>query len=383
MSGSNEIGEGEHKLFSYIRLHPEKHASETTVIYGLDADLIMLSINHLPVSPKIYLFRETPHFIKSIDSSLEPNSNYLLDIPKFVNALTNFITNGIYNDETKKKNIIYDYIFICFFLGNDFLPHFPALNIRTGGVDKMIMAYKNTINNENLNLTDGKTIFWKNVKKLIEYLATKEEEFIVKEYYLRNKIEKRNFLNDNTPEDKFKKIEMIPQYEREIEHFINPTKLLWQNRYYHALFRKSELNVKNIVYNYLEGLEWTMTYYTTGCKDWRWNYKYDYPPLLQDLLKFMPSFDKEFISEKTLNPVSEIVQLCYVLPRNSLNLLPNDLCFSLIKKYDNLYNCDCNFVWAYCKYFWEAHVDMSEITIEELETFVGAYARPPIHTIRY
>ena len=48
VSGSNEAGEGEHKLFDYIRKNVEKHASETTVIYGLDADLIMLSINHLP-----------------------------------------------------------------------------------------------------------------------------------------------------------------------------------------------------------------------------------------------------------------------------------------------------------------------------------------------
>jgi 5'-3' exoribonuclease 1 len=79
VSGSDNIGEGEHKLFSYIRSNLTKHIDETTVIYGLDADLIMLSINHLPICPNIYLFRETPHFIKSIDSSLEPNSNYFLD----------------------------------------------------------------------------------------------------------------------------------------------------------------------------------------------------------------------------------------------------------------------------------------------------------------
>jgi 5'-3' exonuclease len=47
VSGSNKIGEGEHKLFSYIRSNPQKHTSETTVIYGLDADLIMLSINQI------------------------------------------------------------------------------------------------------------------------------------------------------------------------------------------------------------------------------------------------------------------------------------------------------------------------------------------------
>ena len=82
VSGSNKPGEGEHKLFDYIRINPEKHASESTVIYGLDADLIMLSINHLPICPQIYLFRETPHFIQSIDSSLEPDANYFLDIQR-------------------------------------------------------------------------------------------------------------------------------------------------------------------------------------------------------------------------------------------------------------------------------------------------------------
>ena len=33
VSGSNKVGEGEHKLFDYIRVNPEKHSNETTIIY--------------------------------------------------------------------------------------------------------------------------------------------------------------------------------------------------------------------------------------------------------------------------------------------------------------------------------------------------------------
>jgi 5'-3' exonuclease len=84
LSTSENHGEGEHKIFEYIRSFPEEHSSGiSTVIYGLDADLIMLSINHLPVAPEIYLFRETPHFIQNINKDLEPNENYLLDIPEY------------------------------------------------------------------------------------------------------------------------------------------------------------------------------------------------------------------------------------------------------------------------------------------------------------
>lgn len=374
VSGSNQIGEGEHKLFSYIRLNPSKHSSETTVIYGLDADLIMLSINHLPVCPKLYLFRETPHFIQSIDSSLEPNSDYFLDIPEFTTALTKYMNNDEELTTMQQKNKVYDYIFLCFFLGNDFLPHFPAVNIRTGGVDKMINAYKATIGNSEHNLTDGKTIFWGNVRKVVQQLATQEEEFIIKEHRSRNNKQKHR-MSDTTPEEKFKMFESTPLYNREMEHFINPVKPCWQSRYYRGLFGikpdwKDDQQKEDIAINYLQGLEWTMKYYTTGCPDWRWCYKYNYPPLLQDLIRFIPLSNKEFVPEKNVNPVSEIVQLCYVLPRPSLNLLPTKLYFELIRRYDHWYKGNCDFVWAYCRYFWEAHVEMNDIDIDELERFI-------------
>jgi 5'-3' exonuclease len=374
VSGSNKFGEGEHKIFEYIRTQTDKHKNQTSVIYGLDADLIMLSMNHLPVTPKLYLFRETPHFIQSIDSSLEPNANYLLDMPEFAYILAKYMNNDKEMTIQQQKNKIYDYIFLCFFLGNDFLPHFPSINIRTGGVDKMINAYKATIGESDLNLTDGKTIFWINVRKVVQLLANQEEEFIIKEHTSRNKKE-RYKLPDTTPEEKLKQFESLPIYNRDIEKFINPLKPNWQQRYYNALFNiKSDLDNskrKDISINYLEGLEWNMKYYTSGCPDWRWSYKYNYPPLLQDLIRVIPLFDTIFVPEKPPNPVSEIVQLCYVLPRSSLDLLPTKLYIELLKKYDHFYNGKCGFIWAYCRYFWEAHVEMHDIDINELETFIN------------
>ena len=373
VSGSNKVGEGEHKLFNYIRLNLEKHSTETTIIYGLDADLIMLSINHLPICPNIYLFRETPHFIQSIDNSLEPEANYFLDIPELTKEIIKYMNNDreLTNDNQKHK--VYDYIFLCFFLGNDFLPHFPAVNIRTGGVDKMINAYKATIGDTNEILTDGKTIYWNNVRKVVKFLANLEEEFIVKEHRSRNNKE-RYLLPENTPEEKFKKFEATPLYEREIEKFINPVKPHWQSRYYNGLFgikHHDEEKIRAISINYLQGLEWTMKYYTTGCPDWRWKYKYNYPPLLQDLITHIPLFENTFVPEKPQNPVSEIVQLCYVLPRSCLNLLPQKLYFELIRRHDEWYKGNCEYVWAYCRYFWESHVEMNEINIEELERFIA------------
>jgi len=374
-SGSDIAGEGEHKIFAYIRDNPTKHNNETTVIYGLDADLIMLSINHLPICPQIYLFRETPEFIKSIDSNLEPNENYMLDIPNLTDAIMKHITsNDVPIDPIIKQNKIYDYIFLCFFLGNDFLPHFPAINIRTGGIDKMMNAYKATIKSNEF-LTDGNKIIWANVRKLVSFLAGLEEEFIITESRLRFRRENKNPIIE-TPDDKWKAFDSLPSNERDVEQFINPYKPGWQNRYYSSLFgMKSKDNserIKQVSINYLEGLEWTMKYYTNGCPDWRWTYNYNYPPLLSDLIKHIPVFETSFIKPNAvMKPVSQLVQLCYVLPRNSLDLLPHAFYTKLLEDKPHWYKLDYNFVWAYCKYFWESHVEMEHIDIGELEEYIN------------
>jgi 5'-3' exonuclease len=403
VSGSDEHGEGEHKLFNYIRENKIDHCDKTSIIYGLDADLIMLAINHLPICKNIYLFRETPEFIKCVDSSLEPNESYLLDIPELSK---NIILQMKFNP---KIQYCYDYIFLCFFLGNDFAPHFPSLNIRTDGIHKLLNAYKLTLGDKNICLTDGNNIFWKNLRLLIEYLASQEEEYFKNEMKKRDKREKykptintkvqsSGKIDPKTPvvssfapdlkkveekldehdiiKHKMDEFQAIPNYDRGLEKFINPFKNGWQERYYKALFNidsKIEDKIEQICINYLEMLEWTMEYYTNGCKDWRWSYKYNYPPLLQDLIKYIPFFERKMLKAQDKNPVSPLLQLCYVLPRNSLIFLPNDINKILIKKYSHWYPTDCQFLWAFCKYFWESHVMLPEIDITILEDIIQEY----------
>ena len=241
----------------------------------------------------------------------------------------------------------------------------------------MLNAYRATIGPKE-NLTDGKTINWANVRKLLSFLAALEEQYLMEEHKLRDRNSRHNYkkLVDDSPEEKFKQFEATPMQERDVERYINPFKTYWQTRYYRVLHGiKTDTTgqqKKDIVMNYLEGLEWTMKYYTSGCPDWRWRYKYNYPPLLQDLIKHVPVFGTEFVETKAKNPVTELVQLCYVLPRNSLGLLPPVLHKQLLEKHGDWYKTDCEFVWAYCRYFWESHVNMNEIDIGELEEFILA-----------
>ena len=368
LSLSDEPGEGEHKIFSFLRDFEELHRDQSTVVYGLDADLIMLCLNHLPISNQIYLFRETPHFL---NSDLEPDESYLLDIPELARAIVLEMNNGVVVEENTKITRIYDYIFMCFFLGNDFMPHFPSINIRTGGIDKMMNAYKATLAGTPDVLTDGKRIFWGNVRKLVHQLATLEETHLKKESKLRER-RSHQYFPDETPDEKFKKFDILPSYQREIENYIDPFKHDWQSRYYKSLFEKP-VDLQSLCMNYLQGLEWNMKYYTTGCADWRWSYAYNYPPLLADLMHFIPLFERELVpTMPTPNPVSALVQLSYVLPKQSLNLLPEKVCNALLTSKPHWYRTDCDFAWSYCRYFWEAHVELPSIDIDELETFVVA-----------
>lgn len=384
VSASNEVGEGEHKIFEYIRANTDYHKDTTTVIYGLDADLIMLSLNHIHLSKQLYLHRETPEFIKNIDSSLDHDTDYLFCIhtlnaavemecfgntPKLSGASAPLLS-GVVGGATP-------YVFMCFLLGNDFLPHFPSLNIRTNGLDKIMNAYKLVSSKKKCNFfmenRGSEVVFdWKNVRSWIDVLAKQEHENIKEEYVVRSKFRFGPSNKDETLEQKYEKIILqYPLRSREIEEYINPNEAGWEYRYYRTLFdiEIDDARRKEICINYLEGLEWTMKYYTSGCADWNWCYKYDYPPLLCDLIKYVPYFETKLINPSNLPTyaVSPLVQLSYVLPRSSMYLLPDALHRALIKAHPDWYGYEHHpLIWAFCKYFWESHAKLPEIDIKEL-----------------
>jgi len=378
ISCSDEPGEGEHKLFDKIR--NDISTDETIAVYGLDSDLIMLSIFHIQYTKNIYVFREVPEF-KSIlpaDHKFEPNEKLFLDIQLLHESI--FEEMGSLN----KEQSVHDYIFMCFLLGNDFLPHFPCLNIRTNGIRNIMSLYKEHIgkfeNRGLVSITDG-TIQWLNVKILFNEIAKQEHRFLLHEYTLRDKMDGRIWA-DNTPEEKAQLLLNTPIIYRQTEKYINPKDSGWENRYYKTLFhleKKSTNEINNkkreICINYMQGLEWVFKYYTIGCPDWKWKYNYSYPPLFTDLVHSIPSDNTtEFILPHENNqPFSPYLQLAYVLPGSQLSLLPYEMTQYLRKNYYAFYPADYEFLWAFCRYFWEAHPILPDIpnsVLQELDVIL-------------
>jgi 5'-3' exonuclease len=274
-------------------------------------------------------------------------------------------------------------------LGNDFLPHFPSLNIRTSGIDRLLGAYlimrtkDSRFSLTDLNDENGHTnIIWKNVRKLIEYLSINELTFLKEEYIIREKQSKRqnniknNSIKNNDNSSNIKAEEeaflYLPSKERALEIYINPGSIGWEERYYSTLFdiKIDDKRRQEICINYLEGLEWTLHYYTSGCIDWQWTYKYSYPPLLSDLIKYVPYFDTRLLNIKLKMPINPLVQLSYVLPLSSHFLLPLDIQKKLAPYSKEWYNLDFKFKWAFCKFFWEAHAELPMIELNKLDKVI-------------
>ena len=489
-SGSDIPGEGEHKIFEYIRNNAGVHKDTTTLIYGLDADLIMLCLNHLHVSDKIYLYRDTPEFIQSLDSTLSSSEQYYLDIPSFAcsleavmrettggatsagagarsayvsdaqteaRAVAKAATEAATEAATKAPRItpeviaaIDDYIVMAFMLGNDFMPHFPSLNLRTNGMTVLLQTYANMFRESKEYLVtrataDGRPmIVWKTMRAFIALLAETEHNRFMNEHKTRDRQGKQRFgsggdsgsgsgsrlvgglghsaaastaqpivaevdIRELTKIACSRVVQMvgnierchslnefmtIPMQERAVERYIDPFRENWEYRYYDALFGidiyakerergrgrgsggSSVDRLQMICVNYIEGLEWTMRYYSTGCVDWRWTYKYPYAPLLVDLMRYIPHLDTALFPGGTpvKNPVRDLVQLCYVLPMSGHGLLPALLAEKLKRSYSHYYCDKLDFKWSYCKYFWEAHTELPHIRISELERAVAETA---------
>ena len=357
VSGSDNPGEGEHKMFCHIRQSVNILANKNVAVYGLDSDLIMLSIFHCFVEESepinIYIFRESNEFVKSVPGLADTGTPYFLDIRQLAILILCEMTGKTAISDKRDISRIYDYVFLCFMLGNDFLPHFPAMNIRTHGIQVLLEMYKTHIGKYSIRgFIKGGKICWRWFSYYVKELAKFEHEWIVQEVSIRDKMDGR-FYPEITAKDREQILLNAPTIHREKEKYIAVNDAGWEGRYYRALFTTSGAQcdefIKGVCINYLEGLEWVFKYYTTECADWRWNYKHHYPPLLVDLQKYIPSDNsaREFITDGSNEPYAPSEQLAFVLPPAYSHLLPETVSIEPV---------NMEFEWAFCRYFWESHI---------------------------
>ena len=130
-SSYHEAGEGEHKILQYIKKNIDP--KETIVIYGLDADLLFLSLS-TGIDYNLYVMREQQIFNNTeldFDDYIDYNYVEIAQLHKMIQNL-NINTN--------------DFIIICYLVGNDFLPGLLTTDIKKGGIDKILTAYETVKN---------------------------------------------------------------------------------------------------------------------------------------------------------------------------------------------------------------------------------------------
>lgn len=292
------IGEGEHKIFSYLR---NNDTLKNVVIHGLDSDLIMLSL----ISDKnIYLMRDMKYTKNSRRENIE-----FLSITELKNILDTIM--GI-------SNAHIDFVIILFMIGNDFVPHMPGLEDRDTCIDVMI----NTYTNQNMLLHDEDGIIWNNFAAYVTTLSREESKMLLdgrRNHRYKLKSLENSVSNDtNLNYPKFRRLWYENAYKRKFNN---------------AVVTETLINdmVNDMCANYCSMIAWMFNYYANGIDDINYNMVYDYyhTPLLYDLAHFInnnialsDNWISPAISSSNTIPILPFHQLLYILHPLSKDLIP-------------------------------------------------------------
>lgn len=308
ISDTSVPGEGEHKIVRYIRANPQPEGVD--VIYGLDADLMMLAMCCYP--QPIYLLRERVLFDRKLFS--EDILFIYLSITELVRSLLETLRK--YGADIEEKNEflwIKDYIFLCFLVGNDFIPHQESLAICEGDIDVLLKTLMRIRNHRFLQESPDLLC------DLFGELSKNEDERVRDRYQSLLKLQPRKDGKNDPITEEIEKLNFIPN--REAEKALRMGAPGWRERFYTATVGDLE---QELCKNYLEGIMWTAHYYfEASCLSTSWHYQFPVAPTFLALVNYMkknPSValgplpcKRHFTCEQ---------QLALVLPFQSFPLLP-------------------------------------------------------------
>lgn len=390
-SSADEPGEGEHKILDYLRTHYinktnhsnknndldtevlEENTNPNILIYGLDADLIMLAMSSK--IPNIYLLRESLLFNKPIKDTF-----LLLDIDSLKIAIIKNIQVYMYEyDPCYKINdynrLIDDYIFVCFLLGNDFIPHIPGLSLKEDGHDYLLKLYISILINYKEYLIDTTRMKINNAFLFSFFNKLSSNETTIYQSFNNKRAKMKPYRNKNGTQDPYEiqneLINNLPITDKDtkhIEHRINIGFDKYKSVYYKECFGFTTIDdVETCCENYIRGIHWVFYYYFNKCISWRWKYNYRHPPLLSDISKYLSdkSFNINYLKYGSSKPLQSIHQLLYILPPHSKDILPDKYRHIMNNSY--LFPIYFGIDMIYKRYFWQTQPILPDISYNNLK----------------
>lgn len=307
------LGEAEHIMMSYITKNNKKFFKKKILLQSPDADLILLSmISSVKNNVYIDIFRN--------DRTLSMNNNNISF--RFIKLTSSYI----YIDTLQKnlkfntKQRILDISYLLLLLGDDFIPIIPTLSVNN--IKDIINTYDNLTKKQqcdkNMRIIQEpfRIVNYDNIKYKLEYnnvisfiiLLSKNEDSMNKENILNyNSMIKKRKINDS-----MKKIEMlsnfyfynnmnnvIQDYDNYIKFKMLEEGYIYKNNNFVSLFKQNNSENKynnEQIMNYLEGYMFIFDIYMNDMvMNYKWVYRYNNAPTLNNLKQFFTNIKKENI----------------------------------------------------------------------------------------
>jgi len=301
-SGSDDHGEGEHKIFTLLKSEDD---DSSVIINGLDADLIILSL--MSHRKNIYLMRESESNtyvnIENLRKAIIQELNKKWKIP---------IIPDIYSNEA--NDVIESYCVMCSLLGNDFIPHPLTLNLKSNGLEKLISCTGTTYATYGLLVNDS-TINYSALSDILQQLAKNEDREIFEETerYLKRT------SHSSIPSEYYALKNKDPIAKKIYENISK-----WHQTYYKTIFHTNITIDSSVISNvcecFITGIYWTYSYYKKRPYDNTWHYPYVYPPSMKDIANYTLGNDMPVMKDNTVEFTTNM-QLMIVLPIESKHLL--------------------------------------------------------------
>ena len=289
-------GEGEHKLMDYIRSLPLMSQNfDSFCMFGPDGDLIMLTLSaHVP---NMFLFREDQYNL---------GHYHLLDMGKIREQMPRLFSSKL----TRNLDILVDeFVFLGFFVGNDFLPKVQMFHLLEDGLGMMLKTHSSI----GKMITKKSKINFEGIKDFVREISKSEYKFIQDQSTTDPSVRNGAKFRNNTLFSHMAKGELDMKGYR--------------TSYYLKSNISTEEGIQIMCKDYFKTLVWVFKYYVIGLPAWRWLYPWHYAPLMTDLSDTLDNLSEEdFITLTTFtqeNASLPFVQLLSVLPATSKELLPS------------------------------------------------------------